>query len=124
MIKLQELLDISRALKAKGARIRINTNGQANLIHGRNVAPELAGLVDVISISLNAPNAQRYAKLCRPESGHQAFEAILEFTRECKKYIPDVVLTVVDILPPEEIEQCRAIAEGLGVKFRVRAYER
>jgi len=123
MIRLNELIQISRVLKQKGAHIRINTNGQANLIHGRNVVPELSGLIDAISISLNAPDAMRYVKICKPEFGEKAFEAILDFAAECKKYIPSVVLTVVDVLSPEEIERCKEIADALGVGFRVREYE-
>jgi TatD family-associated radical SAM protein len=124
MMRLDELLAISRALKSEGARIRINTNGQANLIHGRNVVPELAGLIDAVSISLNAPDARRYAEICDPEFGEQSFDAILEFAAECKKYIPNVTLTVVNVLSPVDIERCKAIADKLGVGFRVREYER
>ncbi|NLO82590.1 MAG: radical SAM protein [Clostridiales bacterium] len=124
MVKLDEIIAIARVLKEKGARIRINTNGQANLYHGKNVVPELEGLVDAISISLNAPTAEKYDQLCHSIYGAEAFDAVLDFARECVKIIPKVVFTVVDILPPEDMERCRRIAEQIGAEFRVRGMMR
>jgi len=120
MIKLEELLEIAREIKRKGGRVRINTNGQANLYHGRNVVPLLKGLVDVISISLNAPTAEQYDAICHSYYGKEAFKSILEFARECVKVIPRVVLSVVDVLSPDDIERCRTIAEDIGAQLRVR----
>ena len=40
--------------------IRINTNGLGNLVNERDIVPELKGLVDTISVSLNTPNADEY----------------------------------------------------------------
>ena len=124
MVKLDEIIAIARVLKEKGARIRINTNGQANLYHGKNVVPELEGLVDAISISLNAPTAGKYDQLCHSIYGAEAFDAVLDFARECVKIIPKVVFTVVDILPPEDMERCQRIAEQIGAEFRVRGMMR
>ncbi|MGI6188784.1 MAG: radical SAM protein [Clostridiales bacterium] len=120
MVRLDELITIARVLKEKGARIRINTNGQANLYHGKNIVPMLEGLVDVVSISLNAPTAEKYDELCRSIYGIEAFDAVLEFAGECVKIIPKVVFSVVDVLPSEDIEKCRRIAEETGVELRVR----
>jgi TatD family-associated radical SAM protein len=120
MIKLEELIQIAREVKKKGGRIRVNTNGHANLYHGKNVVPLLEGLVDVISISLNAPTAEQYDEICHSRYGEEAFEGILEFARECVKVIPTVVLSVVDVLSPEDIERCRSIAEDIGAQLRVR----
>ncbi|NLY61442.1 MAG: radical SAM protein [Clostridiales bacterium] len=122
-IKLNELIEIAKKVKADGGKVRINTNGHANLYHGRNVVPELAGLVDVMSISLNASNAEEYQKICRSRYGLEAFNGMLDFARACIGVIPEVVLSVVDVLPPEDIEKCRQIAEGIGAKFRVREKE-
>ncbi|OAT81448.1 TatD family nuclease-associated radical SAM protein [Desulfotomaculum copahuensis] len=108
-------------LKQKGARIRINTNGQANLVYGRDITPELKGLADVISISLNAGNAAQYVALCRPAMGPAAYGGMLDFTARCRDIIPQVVLTVVE-WPGVEIEKCREIASRLGVSFRVRPF--
>jgi len=102
-------------------RIRVDTNGLANLYWGRNILPELKGLVDIISISLNAENADLYERICSPLLGPKSYDAVIDFIKEAKKYIPEVEATVVD-LPILNIEKCRQIAEELGVKFRVRPY--
>ncbi len=121
-IKLDVLLAVAQYAKSMGKKVRINTNGQAQLYHHREVAPMLEGLVDTVSISLNAPDAASYAKLCHSVYGEKAFEGILKFAAECKKYVPNVVLSIVDIIGEEGREKCRRIAEELGVKFRVREY--
>lgn len=120
--RLREVIEICRYLKEKGVRTRINTNGQANLIWKSNIVPELSGLVDSISISLNAKNAKDYMKLCRPEHGEEAYEAILDFAKEAIQCIPEVWFTVVDVISAHDIEICRGIADSIGVRFRVRHY--
>ena len=123
MIKLDELIEIAKEVKKKGGKIRINTNGHANLYHGENVVPKLAGLVDVVSISMNAPTAEQYQEICRSRYGLKAFDEMLDFARKCVGVIPEVVLWVVDVLSPEDIEKCRKIAEDIGATFRVRRKE-
>lgn len=103
--------------------VRINTNGHANLINGRDVCPELKGRIDTLSISLNANNAADYVALCHPIQGEEAYQAMLDFAKESKTYVPHVVFTVVDKgTDPAEIEESRSIAQSLGVQLRVRAY--
>lgn len=120
--RFAEVVEICRYLKRKGIKTRINTNGQANLIWKKNIVPELAGLVDSISISLNAKNAEDYVRLCKPEYGAEAYEAMLNFAEECVKYLPEVRLTVVDVIPAYDIEACRNIAESMGARFRARHF--
>lgn len=124
-IRLEVLKEVSRKLKAdsraRNTGIRIDTNGTANLFWGKNILPELKGLIDFISVSLNAENAEVYDKLCHSVYGRAAYPAIVEFIREAKKYIPEVEASVVD-LPTVDKEKARAIAADLGVKFRVRPY--
>ena len=103
--------------------VRINTNGHANLILGRDVCPELAGRIDTVSISLNAVTAREYVALCHPVQGEAAYQAMLDFAGEAKHYVPHVVLTIVDKdKSPEEIERCKQIAADLGVRLRVRSF--
>ena len=103
--------------------VRINTNGHANLINGRDVCPELYGRIDTVSISLNATNAADYVALCHPVQGEAAWQAMRDFAWECTAYVPNVVLTIVDKdKTPKEIERCKQIAEGLGVKLRIRSF--
>ena len=103
--------------------IRINTNGHANLIHGRDVTPELAGRIDVLSISLNGSTCEEYVKVTRPQAGDAAWDAMLDFTRKAAKVVPQVKMTIVNKdKSPEEIEACRAMCEELGAILRVREY--
>ena len=120
-LRLETLKEIAAWLKQRGARVRIDTDGQANLVYGRDITPELKGLVDAISVSLNAPDAETYMKMCSPSRGAETYMAILEFLRAAKRHIPEVVATVVDI-PGLDVAACRKIAEDIGVGFRVRAY--
>ncbi len=121
MLRLDVIKTVAAEVKRRGGRVRIDTNGHANLIHERNVLPELAGLVDAISVSLNAQNAELYEKVSRPKFGMATYDAVKDFIREAKKYIPDVTATVVSV-PEVDLVACRKIAEDLGAKFRVREY--
>lgn len=117
--RVDMVVEIARKLKGYGVPIRINTNGQANLIHGENIVPRLAGLIDVISISLNAESPEKYHQLCHSDYGLKAFDAILQFAQECKKVIPTVIMSVVD-RPEIDLAACRRITEELGVGLRIR----
>lgn len=121
LIRLDTLKAVAQWLKEQGARVRVNTNGLANLWHKRNILPELEGLVDAISISLNAENAEKYLRICHPPWGLASYAALLEFIKESKQYIPEVQVSVVDIAAID-VEACRVIAEGMGVGFKVRHY--
>ncbi len=119
LTRLEVVKKVCKYVKSFDKKTRIDTNGQANLIYNRNIVPELKGLVDSISISLNAENAEKYNKLCRSEFGEKAFDGVVEFARECVKHIPEVTLTVVD-LPEIDVDKCRKIAAEIGARFRVR----
>ncbi len=119
-LKLDTVKKVAKWVKEQGGRVRVNTNGHGNLINKRNILPELKGLVDSLSISLDAEDAETYEKVCRPLIG-EAFNGMIEFTKESKKYIPDVKLTVVKV-PEIDIEKCRNLAAELGVELRVRSF--
>jgi TatD DNase family protein len=121
LLRLDMVKAVAAAVKQRGGRVRIDTNGHGNLVHKRNILPELAGLVDAISVSLNAQNAEAYFRISQPKFGVETYEAVKDFIREAKKYIPDVTATVVSA-PGIDIEACRSIAEELGARFRVREY--
>ena len=102
-------------------KTRLNTNGLSDFINDRPTAREFSGRLDAISISLNAPPAEKYNELCRPKFGIQSFDEILRFTQEVKQYVPDVTMSVVSgSISSQDIEECRKTAAKLGVKFRVR----
>ena len=125
--RLNDLLWLVDELKTlygeKLPPVRINTNGHANLINGRDVCPDLKGRIDTLSISLNSDNAKDYDALCHPVQGEAAYQAMLDFADEAKHYVPHVVMTIVDKdKTPEEIEHCKQIAADLGVKLRIRSF--
>lgn len=120
-MRLDTLKEVAAALQEGGRRVRVNTTGQGNLIHGRNVVPELQGLLDCVSVSFNAESPEAYAKHHIPHYGEQTFPAMVEFVRECVKYLPEVFVTCVD-LPGVNVEGCRRLAESLGATFRFRPY--
>ena len=123
--RLDVLLETAKYIKSRyNIPIRINTNGLADLIWGRSTAPQLKGLIDVVSISLNATNKEDYLKTVRPKYGIDSYDAMLQFARDCTRYVPEVVMTIVDVVTTsEEQEQCKEIARSVGAKLRIRPYE-
>lgn len=104
--------------------IRVNTNGLGNLIWERDITPELKGLVDTISISLNTPNAEKYHELVRSKFGEQSFDAMLTFAKNATQYVPNVVLSTVDTtLTKEEEAECQKICDKIGATYRIRPWE-
>lgn len=115
-----------KAAANKGLKIRLDTDGLAGAVYGRNVAKELEGLVDSVSISLNAHNSGFYNSVCVPalrREGTDAYSSVLDFIKESKKYIGNVTVTAVD-LPGLDTAAVEGIARNLGVKFRLRPYNK
>ena len=123
--RLYDLLEVAKYIKSKSdIKIRINTNGLADLIWNEKTAPKLEGLIDTVSVSLNATNKEEYLKVVRPKFGIDSCDAMLNFTKDCSKYVPNVVMTVVDVVTSkEEQEICGKICESVGAILRVRPYE-
>ena len=123
--RLDDIICVAKAVKERypEMKIRINTNGHSDLIQGRNTAPDYEGVIDIVSISLNTPSAERYQQICHSIYGEESFEALLRFAAEVKHYVPTVLLSAVkETLTPDEIEQCRKICSDLGVTLRLRDY--
>ncbi len=123
--RLDDIIYVAKAVKERcpEMKIRINTNGHSDLIQGRNTAPDYEGVIDIVSISLNTPSAERYQQICHSIYGEESFEALLRFASEVKHYVPTVLLSAVkETLTPDEIEQCRMICSDLGVTLRLRDY--
>lgn len=123
--RLDVVLELTRRLKAAGVgRVRIDTDGLASLREGRDVVPELAAAgVDAVSVSLNAADAATYARLCPSRFGEAAYEGVKAFIRSAAGRLPDVAASVVG-MPELDEAACRAVAEGLGARFRWRPYDR
>ena len=120
---LDALLEVSRYIRSiSDIPIRLNTNGLGDLINQKPTAPLLEGLIDTVSISLNSPTAQGYYNICKPSFGLDSHAAMLKFAQDCVPYVPKVVFSVVDVIPPEEIAACKALTQKLGIPLRVRTY--
>ncbi len=109
------------AKEEKGLKVRLNTNGLGNEENGRNIVPELASVVDSISISLNAPDSAAYEKVTRPQV-ENAFDKMVDFARKAKDSIGQVKWSIVDVLPKEDIEKCRRLSEETGIDLRIRHF--
>lgn len=124
--RLYDILEVAKHIKSKSnIRIRINTNGLADLIWNKSTAPDLKGIIDEVSISLNATNKEDYLEVVKPKFGIESYDAMLKFTKECTQYVSSVMMTVVDtVTSKEDQEKCREICESVGATFRVRPYSK
>ncbi len=123
LMNIDGTLASAEYLSSKGLPVRINTNGHARLFYpDRSIAKELSESgVSEIQISLNAPDAKTYVKLCRPSHGAEAFLSLLDFAEDCTKYMK-VVFSVVRI-PGIDINACRELAREFDIDLRVRDFK-
>ncbi len=121
-LRLKVLLEVAQFIKSRGGKVRINTDGLANLTNKRNVLPELASCVDALSISLNGQNEEVYNRHCVPAL-KGSYQAMLDFIEQAPKYINDVTATSINGLEGLDIAACRTLAEARRVKFRQRVLD-
>ena len=122
--RLDVLLSVTRWIKqhyGRPLKVRLNTNGHGYALNPhRDVAGELkAAGVDKISVSLNAGDGETYLDICKP-TFPCAYEAVLDFLQKAKSIL-EVEVTAVR-MPEVDLAKVQAVADGLGVKFRVREY--
>ena len=120
-----DLMKVAKYLKEtrNDLLIRINTNGLSSVTLKRDITPDFKGLIDTVSIILNAPDKEEYYQLTRARYGIDSFDHMLDFAKKAKQYVKNVILTVVDIIGEEKIIKCQYIADVLGVTLRVRPFE-
>jgi len=118
-LRLYTLIDVAARLRGEVPRVRVNTDGLANLVYGRDVTPDFEDIVQSLSVSLNAQDEATYNRHCRPLLPG-AYDAVLDFARRAREFVPEVTLTAIDGLPGVDIDACRKIADDLGVGFRRR----
>jgi TatD DNase family protein len=124
-LRLDVIKTVSKKIKDAGGRVRLNTNGHGNVINKRNILPELKGLVDSISISLNADTEEAYDRIVRPLPGlrNGIYDKVKEFIEEAKKYIPEVQSTIVTHQEGVDEGKCEEISKNeLDVNYRPRRY--
>jgi TatD family-associated radical SAM protein len=122
--RLDVLLEVARWVRQHYGRplqIRLDTNGHGYLLNpGRDVEGELKSAgVNRVSVSLNAGDKETYIEICKP-TFPDAYEAVLEFIRKAKLVL-EVEVSAVR-LPEVDLAKVQAVADGLGVKFKVREY--
>jgi len=127
LIKLDIVKNVAKFIKENypDVSVRVNSNGHGNLIHKRNIVPELVGLIDKISISLNAENAELYQELSKSRyEAETVYQAVKDFIFECSKSGIDTTATIVTGFGDYKIdvEKCKKITEELGAKFRIREW--
>lgn len=123
--RLYAIIEISKYIKKRNPNIpiRINTNGLGDLVNKKEIAPLLQGLIDTVSISLNAPTAEEFYEITKNKFGIESYEAMKKFAVACKSYIPNVVFTVVDCIGEEDIKASQKVCDDLGITLRVRPLE-
>ena len=120
-IRLDVLKEVARWVKDHKGRTRLNTDGHGSVINKRNIVPELVGLIDAVSISLNSPDPDQYGDLMRID-GRKFFPAMVEFARECVRLLPEVTMTIVDLHEVEHERARKLVEEDIGAKFVTRPY--
>ena len=124
-VRLNDIREIALGIKKRYpfVKIRVNTNGHSDLIFGTDTAPLYKDAFDVVSISLNTPDADKYVEMCHPVYHKAAFDALLTFARNVNKYVQITLLSVVkQTLSEDELSKCYEIARELGVTLKVRDY--
>ena len=121
LMRINEVVEFANYIKTKkNIKIRVNTNGLADLIHKKKTAVLLKDAIDAVSISLNAPNEEVYLEVAKPAFGIKSFYAMLSFAKDCKTCIKEVCFSVVDEITDEEIRQSQELADSLDIPLRVR----
>jgi TatD family-associated radical SAM protein len=123
LFAFDKIVEIGGFLRKAGKKVRLNTNGQADLIVGRNAAERLEDAVDTVSISLNASDAKKYNEICECAYGEDGFFSMLRFAKECVGRVKRVIFSVVNTIGEDEIKRCEKIAADIGAEFRVRKYD-
>ncbi len=120
-IRLDVLKEVAAWVKSRGGTTRLNTDGHGSVINKRDIVPELVGLIDAVSISLNSTDPVQYGELMRLD-GKKFFPAMVEFAREAVRLLPRVVLTIVDMNDVDREKARRFVEEEIGATFFTRPY--
>jgi TatD DNase family protein len=120
-IRLDVIKEVSRWVNEHGGKVRLNTDGHGNVINRRNIVPELVGLIDSVSISLNSTDPKQYGELMRID-GERFHKAMVEFARECTRLLPEVVMTIVGMDSVDEEKAKTFVEKEIGAKYRIRPY--
>lgn len=119
-VRWDDVKKIAEYVKQNGGKTRLDTNGHGSFINKRDITPELAGRIDAVSISLNAPDSDRYSELMRVDP--KMFNEVIEFAKSSKKYVSKVIMSAVN-LDGIDLERVRdLVVNEIGAEFRAREY--
>lgn len=118
-IRWDVVKQIAKYVKENGGRTRMNTDGHGNFINKRDITPELKGLIDIVSISLNSVDPDQYAALMRVDSSLHA--EMLDFANKAKEYT-HVVMSIVGLSDVDSEAAKKFVTDKIGVDFREREY--
>lgn len=121
-LRMRLLLEVAACIKQRGGRVRVNTDGLGSLANKRDILPEMKGLVDALSVSMNAQSPEVYARHSQPTMAG-SFQAMLAFLQQAPRYIPEVTATAIDGLDDVDIDACERLAKTCGVRFRRRVLD-
>ena len=121
MSRADVLIDFAKYVRENtDMSIRINTNGLVSLIDPAFDIEKMRGVIDSVSISLNAPDKESYLEVTKPKFGIDSFTVMLDFAKKAKDIVSDVAFTVVDVINDQQIEACQKLSDNMGIPLRVR----
>lgn len=118
-MRLYTVLEAGKEIRRLGGRVRLDTDGLANLRHDRDITADLEGHIDALSVSLNAQDDSTYNRYCRPRQSH-SHGAVRDFADRACDFVPEVTLTAIAGLPGVDLAACEGIAATMGADFRQR----
>lgn len=123
MERASDLIEVAKYIKEKSdLRIRINTNGLVLLIHPTFDLSSMEGLIDSLSISLNASDPEKYYYITNSKFGLPSYNSMLSFAVSASAFVPNVVFTIVGVVDEEEVNACKERAADLGIPLKIRSY--
>jgi TatD DNase family protein len=120
-IRLDIIREVGKWVRENGGKVRLNTDGHGNVINHRNIVPDLIGVVDSVSISLNSTDPTQYGEMMRID-GEKYFPAMIDFAKEAVDLLGDVTMTIVDLTGADEVKARKFVEHEIGAKFRNRPY--
>ncbi len=118
-IRWDVVKEVAKYIKENGGKTRMNTDGHGNFINKRDITPELEGVIDTVSISLNSTDPDQYSKLMRVDKSMH--EEMINFAKSAKNFT-HVVLSIVGLNEIDKESAKQFVTEKIGVDFREREY--
>ena len=116
-IRWEVVKEVAKYVKENGGKTRINTDGHGNFINKKDITPEMKGLIDTVSISLNSTDPEQYAKLMQVDP--KLHREMIDFAKKAKQYT-NVVMSIVGLNSVDTEKAKDFVTNEIGVAFRER----